>query len=288
MPGLWPEGKQAAAFFSFDVDCEAPLLYADQRNADMPVTMSQANYGSKYGLYEILRVFRKREVPVTFFVPTATAEMYPDMLKTIVDEGHEIGLHGHLHEPPYKMTPKEEADILEKTTEILERMTGVRPVGYRAPMAEVNPTTPKLLADFGIGYDSSYMGEVFPYYHEFDDGTEPLVELPIHWTTDDWSYSMMAPNALGDAAETNVVRPAAEMETIWTDVRAGVLEMGGLYTPAGHPEVAGRPNRIGVIDSVVASTKEDDRFWIANGRDIAAWWRTSGAKAPTGLDRLNR
>ncbi len=55
-----------------------------------------------------------------------------------------------------------------------------------------------------------------------------------------------------------------------------------------HPQVSGRPNRIGVLDRVIGDTKEDGRFWIAGGAEIAKWWRESGASAPTARERLNR
>jgi peptidoglycan-N-acetylglucosamine deacetylase len=91
---VWPDGKQAAGLFSFDVDGESVWINIDQRNAQLPVTMSQAQYGPRVGVFEILRILRRHQVPATFFVPTATVQRYPDTLAAIVDEGHEVGLHG--------------------------------------------------------------------------------------------------------------------------------------------------------------------------------------------------
>lgn len=70
---VWPDGKQAAALFSFDVDGESVWINIDQKNAQLPVTMSQAQYGPQVGVFEILRILRRHQVPATFFVPTATA-----------------------------------------------------------------------------------------------------------------------------------------------------------------------------------------------------------------------
>jgi peptidoglycan-N-acetylglucosamine deacetylase len=284
---VWPDGKQAAAFFSFDVDGESVWINIDERNAQLPVTMSQAQYGPQVGVFEILRILRKHQVPATFFVPTATAERYPNTLAAIVEEGHEVGLHGDVHEPPHMLEPKQEQEILDRTIEILERMTGTRPVGYRAPWVEASANTTRLLADRNLLYDSSFMHDVFPYYHQHGDDGDALVELPIHWTTDDWTYSMISPNSYG-GPEVNVVRPAAEVVAIWSDVRAGILEMGGLFCTIAHPQISGRPNRLCVLDEVIGSTKEDGRFWIAGGAEIAKWWKESGASAPTGQERLNR
>jgi len=283
---LWPEGYRAAAFFSYDFDAESVWLNLDRRNASLPVTLSQARYGGKVGVFEILRVLRKHEVRATFFVPTTTGERYPDALKAIVDEGHEVGLHGEEHEPPHTLDPRQEGEILDRTIETLEKMTGTRPVGYRAPWVEVSEVTTELLADRGLLYDASFMDDVFPYAHELKDGAQ-LIELPTHWATDDWSYSLVAFNALPQP-EVNVVRPASEMCEIWSDVRDGILEMGGLFSPVSHPQVSGRPNRIGVVDRIIQNTKETGQFWIANGMEIARWWKDSQAAPPSGKDRLNR
>ncbi|MSO38500.1 MAG: polysaccharide deacetylase [Acidimicrobiia bacterium] len=284
---LWPNDCVAAALVSFDVDCESGPLFADERNAERPITMSQFEYGATVGVYEILRILRRRDVRATFFVPTATAELHPDSVRMIVAEGHEIGLHGHLHEPPFRLPPAMEREILESSSEILEKLTGSRSVGYRAPWAEVNPSTVDLLREFGLLYDSSFMGDIFPYLHGVEGDADRLVELPIHWSTDDWGYSLMAPHVLG-APEINVVRTADDLISLWRDVYVGVRDMGGLFTPTGHPEVMGRPNRLRVLDEILALIQGDGDVYLAAGEDIANWWKTSASKAPTGQERMER
>ncbi len=174
---LWPEDFRAAAFFSYDFDAESVWLNLDKRNADLPVTLSQARYGGQVGAFEILRVLRRHDVKATFFVPVMTGRRYPETLKAIVDEGHEVGLHGDEHEPPHTLIPTEEADILDRTIDAIEQMTGTRPLGYRAPWVEVSQITTELLADRGLLYDASYMDDVFPYAHRCKNGRD-LVELP--------------------------------------------------------------------------------------------------------------
>ncbi len=88
--------------------------------------------------------------------------------------------------------------------------------------------------------------------------------------------------------EVNVVRPASEMLEIWSDVRDGILKMGGLFSPVSHPQISGRPNRIGVVDRIIEETKASGEFWIASGAEIARWWKDSKAAAPSGQERLDR
>lgn len=283
----WPIGFHAAAFFSFDVDGEAWLLGADPRNGDLPVTMSQARYGPRVGVFEILRVLRNREVPATFFVPSLVAQAYPDTVRTIRAEGHEIGLHGHLHERPDLLAPEQEVEITKKSIEILTELTGERPIGYRAPGAEVSGRTMHVLADHGVQYASQFMDDVFPYFQELPGRESALLELPIHWTLDDWSYSMVSPYSL-PTPHANSIRTTDEIVAIWTNELDAIHAMGGLYVLVNHPQVTGRPGRLATLDRTIARAREHGDIWIANGGQINAHWRNSGARAPSAAERLAR
>lgn len=288
----WPDGARAAAFFSFDVDGEAWLLGADERNAGLPVTLSQARYGPRVGVFEILRILRRRDVRATFFVPSAVAEWHPDTVRAIVGAGHEVALHGHVHERPDLLEPEDERAITDRSIGILTDLTGFRPTGYRAPGAEVSLSTMAILAEHGISYDSSFMDDVFPYFHPPSGGVGAapageVLELPIHWTLDDWSYSMVSPYAF-PAGHANPIRSSREIVRIWTDELEAITEMGGLFALVQHPQVSGRPGRLQTVEGIIAAAQDLDGVWIANGAEIDAWWRSSGAEAPSGSGRLAR
>lgn len=288
----WPDGARAAAFFSFDVDGEAWLLGADARNDGLPVTLSQARYGPRVGVFEILRILRRRDVRATFFVPSAVAEWHPDTVRAIVAAGHEVGLHGHLHERPDLLEPDAERAITERSIGILSDLAGVRPTGYRAPGAEVSRSTMAILAEHGISYDSSFMDDVFPYLHPPSGGVGAapagqVLELPIHWTLDDWSYSMVSPYAF-PAGHANPIRSSREIVRIWTDELEAIADMGGLFALVQHPQVSGRPGRLQTVDGIIGAAQELPGVWIASGAEIDAWWRSSEAEAPSGSDRLAR
>jgi peptidoglycan/xylan/chitin deacetylase (PgdA/CDA1 family) len=288
----WPDGSRAAAFFSFDVDGEAWLLGADPRNEGLPVTLSQARYGPRVGVFEILRILRRRGVRVTFFVPSAVAEWHPDTVRAIVGEGHEVGLHGHLHERPDRLTPAEEREITARSIDILSELTGSRPTGYRAPGAEASSSTIAILEEHGISYDSSFMDDVFPYFHPPSGGVGAapagqVLEVPIHWTLDDWSYSMVSPYAF-PAGQGNPIRLSRDIVEIWTDELRAISAMGGLFVLVQHPQVSGRPGRLQTVDGIIAAAQDTDGLWIASGAEIDAWWRSGGLEAPTGAERLAR
>ncbi|MCB9858493.1 MAG: DUF3473 domain-containing protein [Phycisphaerales bacterium] len=113
---------------------------------------------------EVLRILRWHNVRATFFVLTRAAEQYPDLIRMVRDDGHEIASHGHGHELVTRLTPDAFERDVATSVEILESITGRRPIGYRAPaFSIVNETrwAGEILERLGFEYDSS----VFPIRH---------------------------------------------------------------------------------------------------------------------------
>ena len=136
VPVAWPEGRRAAAAFTFDVDAESAVLFSSPGSERRPGVMSHQAYGPLVGVPRILRILDRHGVRGTFFVPGYTAERHPRVIRDIVAAGHEIAHHGYLHESLQDVPPQVEARWFDRGLEALERVAGVRPVGYRAPMWE--------------------------------------------------------------------------------------------------------------------------------------------------------
>src|SRR5438309_278706 len=156
---IWPDDHRCAAMICFDVDGETTALSEDPDLALRRTLMSQCEYGPRVGVPRLLGLLAHLELPATFFVPAYIAENHPRMIDAIVEAGHEIGLHGYLHEKLAHLDQAEEEAILLRSIEILTRLTGSRPAGFRAPWFEVNPWTPELLARHGVAYCASEMGD---------------------------------------------------------------------------------------------------------------------------------
>jgi peptidoglycan/xylan/chitin deacetylase (PgdA/CDA1 family) len=276
--GRWPVGARAAAFFSFDVDGESWLLGADERNAGLPVTMSQAAYGPRVGAFEILALLARYEVRATFFVPAWVARQYPRTLAAIVEGGHEVGLHGDKHERPDLLDREEELEIVQRSIEVLHEAAGQRPRGYRAPGAEVSPDTVSILAECGVRYSSQFMDDIVPYFHRPTNLPE-VVEIPMHWTCDDWGYSMVSPYAL-PVAHVNPIATSEHIISVWRDELEGARAMGGVFVLVNHPQVTGRPGRLRTLEALLEAAKTADDVWIANGAQIDEHWRTHAASEP--------
>src|SRR3974390_1709021 len=130
---VWPDNQRCAAMLCFDVDGETPALSEDPALSRRRTLMSQCEYGPRVGVPRILGLLRHLELPATFFIPAYIAENHPRMVEAIAAAGHESRLHGYLDEKLASLTESEEEAILVGSIEILTRLGGTRPCGYRAP-----------------------------------------------------------------------------------------------------------------------------------------------------------
>jgi len=113
---------------------------------------------------QILRILRWHSVRATFFVLTKVAQRYPDLIRMVQDDGHEIASHGHGHELLTRITPARFEEDVTRSLDILTMLTGLRPLGYRAPAFSIVEETRwagEILQRLGLRYDSS----VFPIRH---------------------------------------------------------------------------------------------------------------------------
>jgi peptidoglycan/xylan/chitin deacetylase (PgdA/CDA1 family) len=102
----------------------------------------------------------------------------------MLEDGHEIAHHGYIHENPREGTREEQHYWLTRGLEVIERVTGKRPRGWRAPLYNFSEHSADLLIEEGFVYDASLMGDDVPYLLRTERGE--LIELPSHWGLDDW------------------------------------------------------------------------------------------------------
>jgi peptidoglycan-N-acetylglucosamine deacetylase len=268
-PIAWPAGYRAAAALTFDLDAEAVMLTADPTSADRLMVMTHQAYGPLTGMPRILAMLRRRGLRATFFVPGFTAERYPSVVAAIAEDGHEIAHHSYLHESVRGMSRAAEAAMLDRGLEALDKVAGVRPVGYRAPMWEMNRHTPELLVERGFTYDSSLMDCDVPYLLGVSTSAGDIVEIPPHWALDDWEQYAYLPDLVGSGL---IESPAKALE-MWSWELEAMHAEGACFVLTCHPFLTGRPGRMRALDRLIDLMQSLDGLWITTLADIAAHTR---------------
>ena len=265
----WPAGHRAALALTFDVDAESAILAVNPAYAGRLSTMSHQAYGPRVGVPRILRMLERAGIRATFFVPGLTADLHPGTVEAILAAGHEIAHHGYNHVPYHRMSEDGQRRDVERALESLERVTGSRPEGFRAPWWELTNSTPGLLAELGFTWDSSMMDDDRPYLLDTGDGA--LVELPVHWMLDDWEqYAFLPEPNIGTAIES----PAKVLD-LWTSELTALADEGGLMVHTSHPFLSGRPSRVVTLWHLVEHARTVGGVWIAPLGEIAAHARTA-------------
>src|SRR5919202_3635738 len=138
-PRSWPNGARVAALLSFDVDNETIALRFGEPTIG---GLSQGEYGARVGLGRVVALLDRHQIPASFFIPAVSLMLSPEMLTVLRRSGrHEIGVHGWIHETNASLPLEEERELLTRAVEYLTRVTGERPVGYRAPSWNFSPHT---------------------------------------------------------------------------------------------------------------------------------------------------
>jgi peptidoglycan-N-acetylglucosamine deacetylase len=268
---IWPDGHKAAASLSFDFDAETVWIAFDPENAKRPGVLSVGHYGARVGLPLILDTLKRHDVRATFFVVGQNVERYPDRVRRIVDEGHEVAVHGYTHTPPQRLTPAEEEAELVKARNLLSNL-GANVRGYRSPSWDVSPATLDLLDKHGFLYSSQMMADIRPYRH----AANKVIELPIQWLLDDWPFFAFAS---GDMARP--IQSAATVEATWLEELDAVHALDGHFILTMHPQVIGRPGRIAMLDRLIGRIKERENIWFATCGEVAEYAATALAHDDT-------
>ena len=257
-PKSWPNGARVAVNIGFDVDNE--LL---ARNNPLPAPLSQGEYGAVEALPRLLRILDKHQIPASFYIPAVSAMLHPEMVPAIMKSGrHEIGVHGWIHEnlPALKDAALEER-LLTQSIEYLTKVTGKRPVGFRAPSWAFSPHTLGLIRKAGFLYDTSLMAMDEPYEIVADGQPTGLIELPIEWILDDFPY--FSGNASGSL-------PAPELVfQIYKQEFNVAYEERTLVMLTTHPHVVGHRSRAAQLDQLIAYMKSKPGVWFATAEQIA-------------------
>ncbi len=258
----WPTGKKSAFVFSVDVDIEGPMLWR-MRGKEVKGfgELEQRRFGERVGLHRLLELQSDFDIKASYYIPAYEAKTYPWIVQTLAEQGHEVGLHGYYHELVDQLTYQENADILDKSIEVLQEQLGYAPKGYRSPAWELTAALPQQLLDRGILYDSSLMGFDHPYE------VNGLTELPVQWLTDDAIYFKFSGGGLD---RWPPVPPQLVLES-WIEEWEAIYEFGGLFMLTVHPWISGKGQRIRLLRKLLEHVKSKDDVWFPTALELAEY-----------------
>ena len=264
-PDKWPNGARVAVLFSFDADNETVALRFGEPN---PSTLSQGQYGGRVGIGRIVDLLDKNRIPATFFIPSVSLALTPEMLPTIRKSGrHEIGVHGWIHEMNTTLSDSVERTLLTRAIGELTRMTGERPVGYRAPSWNFSPNTLRIIRELGFRYESSLMADDRPYELIQDGKPTGMVELPVEWILDD--APLFDPRG-------NSYSPPREVAKVWIDEFDKAYNEGTMVVFTMHPHITGHRSRIVALELLIEHILTKPGVWFATHQEAADYVRREG------------
>ena len=249
---------------TFDFDALSMWI---ARRMTTPTPISRGEFGV-VGAERILELLKRNRISATWFIPGHTIETYPEICRRVHAEGHEIGNHGYLHEPPATQETREQEEaVLLRGNAAIRGVTGGSPRGYRSPSWDLSPHSVGLLLAHGFLYDSSMMGHdclpyrarhggVFPVDQPARFGpATPLIEMPVSWSLDDYPHFeyFRGPTYLQQG-----LRRAGGVLDNWVDdyrYMAKTVDWGVL-TYTFHPQVVGRGHRMLALERLIEAVGE--------------------------------
>ncbi|GAD83627.1 allantoinase PuuE [Nocardia asteroides NBRC 15531] len=221
-------------------------------------------YGSRAGLWRVLRAFERRDLPLTVFAVARAMRRNPEAVAAFRELGHEIACHG-LQWKSYQLVERadERADMAE-AVRVLTELTGAPPLGWYT--GRDSPSTRELVVEHGgFVYDSDSYADDLPYWTRVQ-GHDHLV-VPYTLDTNDMRYASPAGFANGDEFFAHL-RDA--FDVLYREGAEGSPKMLSIGL---HCRLAGRPARTAALERFLDHVQTNDGVWIARRIEIAEHWR---------------
>lgn len=225
-------------------------------------------YGSRAGVWRILREFEKRGLPLTVFGIGMALQRSPEVARAFVELGHEIACHGwkwiHYQDVPEAV----EREHMRLAMEAIEKLTGDRPLGWYT--GRDSPNTRRLVADYGgFAYDSDYYGDDLPLWmkvRKSDGSTVPHLVVPYTLDCNDMRFALPQGYSHAD--------PFFQyMRDSFDALYAEGEEAPKMMSIGMHCRLLGRPGRITALQRFLDHVAKHDRVWVCRRIDIARHWQ---------------
>ena len=262
-PASWPGGARCAFALSFDSDHETNELRDGGKSIGR---LSWGQYGARVGVPRIAALLKRHDVRASFYVPAVTALLYPEEQRGLVAAGHEIGIHGWIHELNSGLSYEQERDLMLRASDALSGVTGKRPVGLRTPSWDFSPWTLRIEKEMGLLYDSSLMADEDCYELLLDGEPSGVIELPVEWVRDDAVYFMM-----NRFQAQRPYTPPTDVFDIFRREFDAAHAQGGLFQLTCHPHIIGYRSRIWILEELLRHARAKAGVWFATHEEVVRW-----------------
>ena len=280
----WPGGKRLALSLvvNYEEGAEMSVHDGDARGENetewgespLPRTErdlameSMFEYGSRAGVWRILRVLEEAGVPATFFAAARALERNPAVARAIVRAGHEVCSHGLRWEDVFHLEEDEERSHIAEAVRIIADLTGRAPVGWYCRYGP-SINTRRLLAEHGgFLYDSDSYADDVPYFVDVEGARRLVVPYTADVNDMQWWFGNLGTGAefLSYATDT--------LDELRRESRTHPRMMSvGL-----HCRIVGKPGRVAALRRFIDYAQGFPDVWITTREEIARWW-LAGAEA---------
>jgi peptidoglycan/xylan/chitin deacetylase (PgdA/CDA1 family) len=276
---VWPNGAAIAVSIvvNYEEGSEYSIPMGDGRNdvlTEFTTTLpgeyrdlgaeSMFEYGSRVGVWRLLRLFDEYRIKTTFYAAAVALEKNPEVAKALVRSGHEPCSHGWRWDETWVLDRETERERLRWTVESFVRTCGRRCVGcYHRYAPSVN-TRELLVEEGGFLYDSDTYNDDLPYF--VDVNSKRHLVIPYSLVYNDSRYVVSQGHG-SVSAYVELIRRA--LDELRREARAGYPKMISLGL---HPRLSGQPGRASGLREVIETMLSADDCWIATREEIAQWW----------------
>lgn len=275
----WPDQARIAISFvlNYEEGGERCILHGDNESeaflSELPgaqplpkvrhMSMESCyEYGSRAGVWRLLKLFNKYDIPLTIFAVAMAIERHPEVAKAMVDAGHEICSHGLRWIDYQYMDEAEEREHLLRAIDIIKQVTGERPLGWYT--GRTGPNTRKLvMEEGGFMYDSDSYDDDLPYWLD-NQGKGHLV-IPYTLDVNDMRFA----TAQGfNSGEQFFQYLKDSFDTLYAEGE----EAPKMMSVGLHCRLAGRPGRIAALERFLSYARSHEKVWFSRRIDIARHW----------------
>lgn len=239
-------------------------------------------YGSRAGLWRVLRTFERRALPLTIFAVARALQRHPEAVAAYRELGHEIASHGLRWISYQQVDEATERAHMAEAVAIFKDLTGVAPVGWYT--GRDSPNTRRLVVQHGgFLYDSDSYADDLPYWTTVQSGSVRTPHLVVPYTLD--SNDMRFAVAQGFNSGTQFFDYLKDsFDTLYQEGDPLSQNSPKMLSIGLHARLCGRPGRVAALERFLDYVQKHPQVWICRRVDIARhWMATHPADASSGL-----